>query len=60
MDNNIRIAKAVGELAEAMEFVHSVWTMDGLEATKQIELRYPEFLERFDATEHIDTKDFAY
>ena len=58
MDKDLRIARAVGELVEATEFVMSLWKMDFDKAVQQIKSRYPEFSERFEAMENVDEEDF--
>ena len=58
MEKDFRIAQAVAELTEAMEFVMDMWRLDPEEAIEAVNTRYPEFAERFDAMENVDEEDF--
>jgi hypothetical protein len=57
MGKDPRIAKAVGELAEAFEFVYDL-SFDPVITIDRIREKYPEFINRFEAMENVDEEDF--
>lgn len=58
MKKDLRIAQAVGELAEAFEFVLHLSGVETEQAREEVKERYPEFIERFEAMKNVDEGDF--